>query len=212
MTSAPSRLQPDESIRNAKTRVTGASSGPGSVGGLPARDRACWIKMSRSRPSWPTPPMVRDAAKLSAARRMRPDAMLLTLANFDTCRGQLDQTLEELGRGPASTCGVPQSFPGLVRFPIVTRVEEPHPVQELRRLRIDETGNRLDWFSRTNARSEIGWDEARALPGRKNRAGMVRSNRCPSGARSGGMSETVGVSPTLVCLPIRREGRWNCNL
>ena len=46
------------------------------------------------------------------------------MSNLDSGRCHLDQPLEEIAENPGTAARMPQSFPDLVRFPVVAMIEQ----------------------------------------------------------------------------------------
>ncbi len=58
----------------------------------------------------------------------------LSFPDLHSCSRQLDQGLDQGGRGAPSTVGVPERLPGFVSFPVVARVEKLDAAEIERRL------------------------------------------------------------------------------
>jgi hypothetical protein len=62
--------------------------------------------------------------QLGRSTGVSPDAVLLAFADLDPGRGQLDQCSQDVGGGSTAAAGVPDLFPHLVRFPIISGIEK----------------------------------------------------------------------------------------
>src|SRR5262249_26188603 len=71
----------------------------------------------------------RAVKELRGAVGMLPDACRAPLAQLDARRGQLDKSLQKIGRRPAAPRCMPQRFPGFVGFPIEAMVEQINCVE-----------------------------------------------------------------------------------
>src|SRR5258706_12579301 len=60
---------------------------------------------------------------------MTPYALQSPFPGLDSGGGQADQRAEEVGLDSGPAAGVPQGFPGLLRFPVVAMIEQVDPVQ-----------------------------------------------------------------------------------
>jgi hypothetical protein len=68
--------------------------------------------------------------RFPGASSMGAHTMLLALADLDPRRGQLDQSFEQVGRSTPATVCVPEPFPDLVCFPIISGVEQLDGAEE----------------------------------------------------------------------------------
>jgi hypothetical protein len=72
----------------------------------------------------------RGGERLGGPAAVSSYAALSPLANLDARRGELDQSLEQLGGPTSPSLDVPELFPDFVCFPIISSVEELDSVQE----------------------------------------------------------------------------------
>ena len=68
--------------------------------------------------------------ELGGAVRMDTHAVLVPLAHFHPGGSKLDQCLDNISHDATSSMRVPDTFPGVVRFPIIARVKEGHATEK----------------------------------------------------------------------------------
>jgi hypothetical protein len=68
--------------------------------------------------------------ELGSSVRVDTHPVLVPLAHFHPRRGKLDQCLDNICHDAPSSMRVPDTFPGVVRFPIIARVKEGHATEK----------------------------------------------------------------------------------
>ena len=110
--------------RNRRTRRTGI------LGGFSASSSGRRPRVQVQPELSRTPLLGRRSERARGAAAVSADAVLSPLANLDPGRGELDQRLEHVGRWASASFGVPELFPDLVCFPIISSVEKLDATQE----------------------------------------------------------------------------------
>ena len=100
------------------------------------------------------------AKQLGCAASVDAYAVLMTFTDLDPSRGQLDEPFHHVGLRTMAAIRMPELFPDLVRFPIISGVEKLRPTEE------------------------PGPDRGASSSGELNLA-AVRPNECPCGERVG---------------------------
>ena len=93
---------------------------------------------------------IQIAKKLPGSCGVPSHSFWLAFADLHTSGGQIDETLDEPGFGRGSAQGVPEPFPGFMRFPVVPGIEESESVEPLGAFG-ENCGNSLatgGWISR----------------------------------------------------------------